>query len=296
MRILITGKNGQLGNSIHKLVTNTEQTDDLVFVGREELDLSNKNNISRYFEGNVFDIIINCAAYTAVDKAEEELELANQVNHLAVKQLAKIALKQEAKLIHISTDYVFDGESDKPYTETDATDPINIYGKTKLAGEQALKEIMLTNALIIRTSWVYSEYGNNFVKTMIRLGKERDELNVVSDQIGSPTYATDLAGAILEIIKNEEFREEGQTTQIYHYSNEGEISWYEFAKEIFKIAKVDCKVSPIRTQQYPTPAKRPKYTIMNKDKLVHMFGVKIAIWGLSLKECFKEQQGEIKKC
>ena len=197
MRILVTGKNGQLGKSIHKLVTNIEQTDDFVFVGREELDLSNENNIARYFENNVFDTIINCAAYTAVDKAEKEVVLANQINHLVVSQLAQIAKNQQAKLIHISTDYVFDGESDKPYIETDETNPINVYGKTKLAGEKALQRIMSTDAIIIRTSWVYSEYGNNFVKTMLRLGKERDELNVVSDQIGSPTYATDLANAIL---------------------------------------------------------------------------------------------------
>jgi dTDP-4-dehydrorhamnose reductase len=291
MRILVTGKNGQLGRSIHKLVNtntkidNNQGSNEFIFVGREELDLSNENNIARYFEDNAFDIVINCAAYTQVDKAEQEAELANQINHLAVKQLASIANKQQAKLMHISTDYVFDGESDKPYIETDTTNPINVYGKTKLAGEKALQTVMPTNALIIRTSWVYSEYGNNFVSTMLRLGKERDELNVVSDQIGSPTYATDLAGAILEIIKNKEFREEDQTTQIYHYSNEGEISWYEFAQEIFKIAKIDCKVSPITTQQYPTPAKRPKYTVMDKEKLVHIFGIKIIIWSPSLKEC-----------
>jgi len=303
MRILVTGKDGQLGQSLHKVVSanaktgNDHGSNEFIFVGRKELDLSGDSNINHYFNNNKkFDIIINCAAYTAVDKAEEESKLASQINHLAVKKIAEIASKQEAKLIHISTDYVFDGESGKPYTETDTTNPINVYGKTKLAGEKALQDIMSTDAIIIRTSWVYSEYGNNFVKTMLRLGEERDELNIVSDQIGSPTYATDLAKVILEIINNKDYQDKDRSTKIYHYSNEGEISWYEFAKEIFKIAKVDCKVSPIRTQQYPTPAKRPKYTIMNKDKLAHMFGVKIAIWGLSLKECFKEQQGEIKKC
>ena len=279
MKILVTGKNGQLGRSIYKIV-NTANGDNLppnefIFVGREELDLSNNNSIINYFDNHdKFDIIINCAAYTAVDKAEEEQELANQVNHLAVKQLANIANEQKAKLVHVSTDYVFDGESDKPYTEIDKTNPINVYGKTKLAGEKALQEIMPTNAIIIRTSWVYSEFGNNFVSTMLRLGKERDEINVVSDQIGSPTYATDLANAILEIIKSKEFREENQTTQIYHYSNEGEMSWYEFAKEIFKIAKIDCKVSPITTEQYPTPAKRPRNTLMNKAKIVEKFSIK----------------------
>ncbi len=298
MRILITGKNGQLGKSINKIVNtgngknNYQQDNEFIFVGREELDLSKKESIASYFDNNNFDVIINCAAYTAVDKAEEEQELVNQVNHLAVSQLAQIAKNQKAKLIQISTDYVFDGESDKPYTETDKTNPINVYGKTKLAGEKALQEIMPNDAIIIRTSWVYSEYGNNFVKTMLRLGKERDEINVVSDQIGSPTYATDLAGVILEIIKNKEFREEGQATQIYHYPNEGEISWYEFAKEIFKIAKIDCKVNPITTQQYPTPAQRPKNTLMSKDKIAETFSVGISDWKESLNTCItilKEQ-------
>ena len=286
MRILVTGKNGQLGQSIHKIVTNNEQADDFVFVGREELDLNSESGINHYFDNSdKFDIIINCAAYTAVDKAEEEQYLANQVNHLAVKQLTEVAKTQQAKLIHISTDYVFDGESDNPYVETDETNPINVYGKTKLAGEQALQEIMPTDAIIIRTSWVYSEYGNNFVKTMLRLGKERDELNVVSDQIGSPTYATDLAETILHIIKNKEFKEAGQLTQIYHYSNEGEISWNDFAKEIFKIAKVDCKVNPITTQQYPTPAQRSKYTTLNTDKLSEKFNLEVYNWKKSLGSC-----------
>ena len=267
MRILVTGKNGQLGKSIHKIVTNTEQTGDFAFVGREELDLSNGNNIARYFEGNVFDIIINCAAYTAVDKAEEEAVLANQVNHLAVKQLAQIAKNQQAKLIHISTDYVFSGKSDKPYVETDETNPINVYGRTKLAGEQALQEVMPTDAIIIRTSWVYSEFGNNFVKTMLELGKQRGELNIVGDQIGSPTYAADLAEVILKIIDNKSYQDKDKPTEIYHYSGEVEINWYDFAKEVFKIAEIDCKVNPIKTEQYSTPANRPVYTVMRVSKI-----------------------------
>ena len=299
MRILVTGKNGQLGKSINKIVNtgngknNYQQDNKFIFIGREELDLSSERSISHYFDrSDKFDVIINCAAYTAVDKAEEEQKLVNQVNHLAVKQLAEIAKEQKAKLMQISTDYIFDGESNKSYTETDKTNPINIYGKTKLAGEKALQEMMPTNAMIIRTSWMYSEFGNNFVSTMLRLGKERDELNVVSDQIGSPTYATDLASAILEIIKSKEFREENQTTQIYHYSNEGEINWYEFAKEIFKIAKIDCKVNPITTQQYPTPAKRPKNTLMNKDKIAEIFSVGISDWKYSLMKLLSEKYNE----
>jgi dTDP-4-dehydrorhamnose reductase len=287
--MLVTGKNGQLGRSINKIISPEAKTDNnlssnnFVFVGREELDLNSESNISHYFDSNdKFDVIINCAAYTAVDKAEEDQELANQINHLAVKQLAQIAKKQQAKLIHISTDYVFDGKSDKPYTEIDTTNPINIYGKTKLAGEKALQEVMPTNAIIIRTSWVYSEYGNNFVKTMLRLGQERDRINVVDDQIGSPTYATDLANAILEVINNKVFREEGWETQVYHYSNAGEISWYDFAKEIFKMAKIDCQVNPINTEQYPTTAKRPRNTLMNKRKIKHRFFLEIKNWKKSI--------------
>jgi len=300
MRILVTGKDGQLGRSIHKVISANAEIDndygsnEFIFVGRRELDLSNDSNINHYFNSNnKFDIIINCAAYTTVDKAEEESELANKINHLAVKKIAEIASKQESKLIHISTDYVFDGESNKLYTETDITNPINVYGKTKLAGEKALQDIMSTDAIIIRTSWVYSEYGNNFVKTMLKLGKERNELSVVSDQIGSPTYATDLAKAILGIINNKDYQDKNQSTQVCHYSNEGEISWYEFAKEIFKLAEVDCKVSPITTEQYPTPARRPMNTIMDKNKITKAFSVDTPDWKKSLNTCMtilREQQ------
>jgi len=289
MRILVTGKNGQLGRSIHKLVNtdskidNNQNYDDFIFVGREDLDLSSESSITHYFDNNKFDIIINCAAYTQVDKAEQEVALANQINHLAVKQLASIANKQQARLIHISTDYVFDGESDKPYIETDKTNPINVYGRAKLSGEKALQAVMPINAIIIRTSWVYSEYGNNFVKTMLRLGKERDELSVVSDQIGSPTYATDLAGAILEIIKNEK----DQATQIYHYSNASEISWYEFAKEIFRFKKIGCKLSLITTDQYKTLALRPKCSLLNNRKIQKDFSIKSKYWKESLNICLK---------
>jgi len=291
MRILVTGKNGQLGQSIQKRVNtdtkidNNQSSNNFIFVGREELDLRSESSISHYFKNNKFDIIINCAAYTKVDKAEQEAELANQINHLAVKQLASIVSNQQARLIQISTDYVFDGESNKPYLETDTPNPINAYGRTKLAGEKALQTVMPINALIIRTSWLYSEYGNNFVKTMLRLGKERDEISVVSDQMGSPTYATDLADAILEIIKHKKFRDLGQTTQTYHYSGEGEISWHEFAKEIFKIEKIECEVNPVTSQQYPTPAKRPRNSLLSQDKIVEVFNIKISNWESSLNAC-----------
>jgi len=289
MKILITGKNGQLGRSIHKIVTskidNNQSSDEFIFVGRGELDLSSKNNIHLYFEINKFDIIVNCAAFTSVDKAEEEKDLANQINHLALKQLAIIANKEQTKLIHISTDYVFDGESNKPYLETDSPNPVNFYGKTKLAGEKVLQELMPANAIIIRTSSLYSEFDNNFVNTMLRLAKEKEELSVVNDQISSPTYATDLAGAILKIIDNKVFQAEGQVTEIYHYSNQGKASWYELTKEIFKLKGIHLPVKAIITEQYPTPAQRPKNTVMNKDKITIGFNVKIHNWKSSLIAC-----------
>ncbi len=287
MRILITGRNGQLGKSISKAVTSSQSTDEFFFIGRDEIDLSNATSIAHYFDNNSFDIIINCAAYTAVDKAESEVELADRINHLAVKQLAQIANKQQAKLVHVSTDYVFDGESNVPYLESDTTNPINVYGKTKLAGEHAVLASMPYGAIIIRTSWVYSEYGHNFVDTMLRLGKERDELNVVGDQIGSPTYAGDLAAVILHIIQTEVFLNSSQETQIYHYSNKGVCSWFDFAKEIFAFAGIRCAVSPITTEQYPTPAQRPTNTLMNKDKIAQTFGINLRYWEESLKTCIE---------
>jgi len=281
MKILVTGKNGQLGKSIHKMIKN-QRSDEYIFIGRQELDLSSEKNINHYFNNNKFDIIINCAAYTQVDKAEEEVELANQINHLAVKQLAGIARSQQAKLIHLSTDYVFDGKSDKPYVESDIACPINVYGNSKLAGEKALQEIMPMNAIILRTSWLYSEYGNNFVKTMLKISGSKKQISVVNDQTGSPTYATDLVRAILKIIKDKEFRDLDRMTQIYHYSNSGETSWYEFAKEIFKIAKIDCQVNPTITLLTPAVARRPRNTLMSKDKIRSVYRVKTPFWKTSL--------------
>lgn len=286
MRILVTGKDGQLGRSIQKLIANTEQTDNFVFTGREELDLEDRDSITRYFDANDrFDIILNCAAYTSVDKAEEESDLANQINHLAVRQMAGIASAKKTRLIHISTDYVFDGESNGSYKELDQTNPINVYGKTKLAGEKAIQELMPANAIIIRTSWVYSEYGNNFVKTMLELGKEKDTISVVGDQMGSPTYAPDLAEVILSIVNNDGYQNQDSPMEVYHYSNEAEISWYEFAKEVFNLTGAKCIVNPIGTAQYPTPARRPKNTLMNKNKIVKTLGVYIKPWRKSLKRC-----------
>ena len=285
MRILVTGKDGQLGRSIQNLVTSDKQNDDFVFAGRKELDLSSESNIDHYFEGSGrFDIIVNCAAYTAVDKAEEEWSLANQVNHLAVKKIAKIAVKQKAKLIHISTDYVFDGESNESYVETDKPNPINVYGKTKLAGELAVQEAMITNAIIIRASWIYSEYGNNFVKTILKAGQRSGQLNIVSDQVGSPTYAADLAVAILKIIEDAGIKSMNPT-KVYHYSNGDKISWYEFAREIFALSGVECQTRPITTEQYSPSAARPKNTAMKRSTAFDLLGAVPRSRDASLKEC-----------
>ena len=300
MKILVTGKKGQLGRSIKKIVNtfaksdNNQNPNDFIFVGREELDLSDESLINQYFDNNKFDMIVNCAAYTHVDAAEQEPELANQINHLAVKYLATIANNQQAILIHISTDYVFDGESNKPYLETDVPNPINVYGRTKLAGEQALKAAMPMNALIIRTSWVYSEYGNNFVSTMLKLGKEQGELSVVIDQAGSPTYATDLAQLILSIVKTKGLSKKRQATEIYHYSNHGVISWYDFAKQIFKSAEIDCKVNKIKSEQFPTLAKRPKNASLYDSKVIETFGVAGFFWKGSLGRCLMQIKDGLK--
>jgi len=288
MKILVTGKNGQLGRSIQKFPQNYDHHK-FTFAGREELDLSSSESISRYFDiHSHFDVIINCAAYTAVDRAEEEEDLANQINHLAVKQLAEFANSQNAKLIHISTDYVFDGKNESLYLESDNPNPINVYGKTKLLGEKAVLEIMSNNAMVIRASWVFSEFGNNFVKTMLKLGSEKNEINVVSDQLGSPTYACDLAKAILHIILNDNFNKKSFPTEIFHFSNLGETSWSDFAKEIFKLANLNCTVTPICTDQYPTPAIRPQNTTLSKEKITSHFRLQIPSWQQSLKECLNE--------
>jgi len=283
MKILVTGKNGQLGKSIHKIITGNEKNSGFVFVGREALDLSSQDSIINYFNNNSFDIIINCAAYTAVDKAEKEVELANYINHLAISKIAEISNKQEIKLIHISTDYIFDGISEKAYLESDDPSPLNIYGKSKLAGEVAVCAAMQKNAIIIRTSWLYSEHSNNFVDTILRKAQKFDELSVISDQFSSPTNASDLAKVIIQIINHKKFRNHDQLTQIYHYSSYGVCSWFEFAREILELANIDCQVNPIETKDYLTAARRPKYSLLNTDKIVKSFGLEIPFWKDSLK-------------
>lgn len=286
--ILVTGKNGQLGQSIQKIARDYPQFE-FTFVGRDQLDLSSNVSIDAFFAEKIFDVVINCAAYTAVDQAESEVEFANQVNHLAVQKLAEIAKQKAMQLIHVSTDYVFNGKSYRPYLEEDATDPQSVYGLTKLQGEQAM-QLISPAGCILRTSWVYSEYGNNFVKTMLRLGKERDSLGVVFDQIGSPTYATDLAEAILSVIDWP--LESSEKCPIYHFSNEGVCSWYDFAKAIFELSDVGCQINPIETKDFLTTAKRPHYSLMNKAKIKLHFELEIPYWRDALINCLTELKKE----
>ena len=283
--ILITGANGQVGKEFQSLVSNQECLEDanhFHFTTKEILDISDKKSLESFVKDNNIDIIINSAAYTAVDDAEDNSDLAFKVNEEAVRNIAEIAKLYDLKLIHISTDYVFDGTSHTPLVEEDKTNPQGVYAKSKLAGEEAILAIKPRGASIIRTSWIYSSTGHNFVKTMLRVGSEREEINVVCDQIGTPTYARDLARTILSMVDNEEKHEE---VNIYHYSNEGNCSWYDFAQAIFEIAQIDCKVSPISTQEYPTPAKRPSYSVLNKDKIKKAYNLKIPYWRDSLKSC-----------
>lgn len=281
LNILITGAKGQVGSELQALHANYSYT--FFFTDREILDITDKEALKSYIKTNTIDTIINCAAYTAVDKAESDVSNADAINHTAVQYLAEIAKEKNIKLIHISTDYVFDGKNYRPYIETDSTAPQGVYGATKRKGEETLLHVNPKNSIIIRTSWVYSSFGNNFVKTMLRLGKEKEQLGVIYDQVGAPTYARDLAKAILDIlpeIKNENL-------EIYHYSNEGVLSWYDFAKEIMKMAKLECKINPIETKEYPTPAQRPHYSLLNKSKIKKAFSISIPYWKDSLDACLK---------
>jgi len=283
--ILVTGVNSQLGSEVQALAPN--HTDcAFTFTDRDTLDFSSEYAIRTYFKEKRFDVIINCAAYTAVDKAESEEDLAFAINHRAVETLAHIAKEKKISLIHVSTDYVFDGSNFKPYVENDPTNPQSVYGESKLAGEEALCAINPANSIIIRTSWVYSGFGNNFVKTMLRLGRERGELDVIFDQVGTPTYARDLAKAIMDIIP----RIENTQTEIYHYSNEGVCSWYDFAKAIFELSGIGCSVRAIETKEYPTPATRPHYSLLNKAKIKNSFGLTVPYWRDALREALETME------
>ena len=278
MKILITGSEGQLGNSFKKIADNYEH--DFTFTDIEELDVTSEEETDNYLKAGKFDFITNCAAYTAVDNAENDYDKAFALNTTAPYLLAKYSKKYKTRFIHISTDYVFDGKSSVPYTPQSDTNPKSIYGTTKLQGE---KKIQRTNkdAKIIRTSWLYSEFGNNFVKTMLKLGATKSSVNVVYDQIGTPTYATDLAKVIMKMT------EHMPIDTIFHFSNEGVCSWYDFAKKIMEIKGLKCKVQPILTKDYPTIAKRPAYSVLDKSDIKLNLRLEIPHWEDSLRECLE---------
>lgn len=278
--VLVTGSAGQLGNSLRDIA---DLYPGLLFtwIDIADLDITNETALSAFIKAGKPEVIINCAAYTAVDKAEQEKEKAFLINAGAVKNLAALSKAKGIFLIHISTDYVFDGTGNKPYTESDLPNPVSVYAKSKYAGELAVLESGC-KAIILRTSWLYSEYGNNFLKTIKRLAGEREELKVVSDQIGTPTYSGDLAKVILDIIAKHPVPDK---PEIYHYSNGGIISWYEFAKAIVEESGSKCRVLPIPTTDYPLPAARPMYSAMCKEKIKNAFGITIPVWEASLKIC-----------
>lgn len=283
--VAVTGKNGQLGWELQQLAASFENKFTFIFTDRSQLDLSQPATIASFFEQYKPNYFINSAAYTAVDKAETEQATAILINATAVEQIAIACETSGCKLIAISTDYVFEGNGTAPYATDTATNPVNYYGYSKYMGEQ-LAQKNNSSAIIVRTSWVYSEHGNNFVKTMLRLMKERPELKVVSDQIGSPTYATDLAAALMKIVEEQE--NEHKHAGIYHYSNTGVISWYEFAIAIRDAAGLSCNLIPITTAEYPTPAKRPAYSVMDTSKIVNDFAIELKDWQSSLNTCLKK--------
>ena len=277
-KILVTGANGQLGKELRDLAAQFSAYE-FLFLSREDMPIHHFELVRHFFDQFKPDFCINCAAYTAVDKAESETELAKLINAESVGILSAVAAEADCRFVHISTDYVYSGDGSRPYIETDPTRPLSVYGKTKLDGEiAAIKNDPL--AVIIRTSWVYSVYGHNFVKTMLRLMKDRPEISVVSDQIGSPTYAADLAFCIMHIIGSEAWH-----PGLYNFSNEGEISWFEFALEIGKLTASSCIVHPIPTSAYPTPAQRPLYSVMDKHKICQTFGIELKNWKESLLKC-----------
>lgn len=278
-RILVTGANGQLGNELRSLSTAYPQFD-FVFTDIDELDITNEGDICKVIDGNNINMAINCAAFTAVDKAESNPEKARLLNAVAPGMLARAINKNGGEMIHISTDYVFSGERWQPYAEDCSTNPQSVYGITKLEGEHRVAEYC-KKSVIIRTAWLYSSYGNNFVKTMLRLGKEKESLNVVFDQVGTPTYARDLAKAILAIASSTE-----KKYGTFHFSNEGVTSWYDFTKAIHRIAGIStCQVNPIRSKDYPTPATRPSFSVLDKTAIKQAYGIEIPHWEDSLREC-----------
>lgn len=286
--ILVTGANGQLGQCFRHLAADFPQMQ-FLFASSAELDISDRAAVKRFFQQYPIRWCINCAAYTAVDKAESEPEQAKRINVTGVKNLAKACAEHHTHLIHFSTDYVYHGKQNEPFREEDPVSPKGVYARTKLAGEKAALNAHPFGLMIIRTSWVYSPFGNNFVKTMLRLGAERDSLSVVFDQIGTPTYAPDLAAAVLQLIEKTQLTEipVEHLTGIWHYSNEGVASWYDFAQAIFEIRNLPCRLFPIETNEYPTPAQRPPFSVLNKSKIKTRLGIAIPHWRESLVRCLK---------
>jgi len=276
--VLVTGSKGQLGNEVQVLAPSYSQFE-FIFTDVEELDICDRKAVENYFAKRKIDVLLNCAAYTAVDKAEEDVELCYRINEKAVGILGEIAAEYGTRVVHVSTDYVFDGTSCRPYTEDMPVCPATVYGKSKLAGEQLLMDACPA-AVIVRTSWLYSSFGNNFVKTMMRLGKVRDTLNVIFDQVGTPTYAADLADTLLQIISADKF-----VPGIYHYSNEGVCSWYDFTISIHKMAGINCRVLPIESKDYPAKTPRPHYSVLNKNKIKSNYNIQISHWEDGLRRC-----------
>jgi dTDP-4-dehydrorhamnose reductase len=276
--ILITGSNGQLGNEMQQAAVRFPDFN-YIYTDVAELDICDKSALDAFVKANNVNVIVNCAAYTAVDKAEDDVELCYKINRDAVRNIAEVATENKVKVVHVSTDYVFDGTNYLPYTEDMPVCPATVYGKSKLEGEQVLLE-NCRESVILRTAWLYSSFGNNFVKTMIKLGTERDSLGVIFDQVGSPTYAADLADAILQLLSNETF-----VPGIYHFSDEGVCSWYDFTKTIHRMANITCDVKPIETKDYPARTPRPHFSVMNKGKIKSTYGISIPHWEVSLEKC-----------
>ena len=290
MNILVTGSNGQLGSEI-KDIAASYRNFRFFFTDLPVLDICNTNQLGVFIAKNKIDTVINCAAYTAVDAAEENVVIAEQVNGAGVLNLVNALAKVKGKLIHISTDYVFDGNGFLPYQESDKTNPIGVYGKTKRIGELAVINGNI-DGIVIRTSWLYSAYGTNFVKTMQRLGNERKELDVIYDQLGTPTNASDLAKTCLDILGYNKEININAKGNVYHYSNEGVASWYDFAKAIMELGKIECEVRPIETKDYPSAAKRPHFSVLNKAKIKNDFEIEIPYWRASLARCISKLNQE----
>ena len=276
--ILITGSNGQLGNEMQQAAVRFPDFN-YIYTDVAELDICDKGALDAFVKANNVNVIVNCAAYTAVDKAEDDVELCYKINRDAVRNIAEVASDNKVKVVHVSTDYVFDGTNYLPYTEDMPVCPATVYGKSKLEGEQALLE-NCSESVILRTAWLYSSFGNNFVKTMMKLGTERDSLGVIFDQVGTPTYAADLADAILQLLSNETF-----VPGIYHFSDEGVCSWYDFTKTIHRMANITCDVKPIETKDYPARTPRPHFSVLNKGKIKSTYGISIPHWEVSLEKC-----------